>query len=291
VINRDAAPGILTLGLALGVAAVLLACVSRVALDESAVQGTARTLLGTERVEEPMRARTAAAIAATVPGTAPLGPRRFERLVRTTVEQPEFLAAFRDAVGVVHRHVFVGETGPIVLEPENVRVAIVGALDEREPDLGGQVPATAAPVVTVDSESIPDLDGWAPVVRRTTAISGVLAGVLLAVGLALSERRARAVARIGRWATATGVGVLVFFWLLPRVVAPLIGGWTEVGGGVVSSSSALLVPALVLIAVGVAVIVLANRVIAIRRDHALAIIPRAPTRHATGEDQTVRDSA
>jgi hypothetical protein len=281
VLSRDSAPTILTFGLVLGTIAVLLMCVSRVALDEAAVEGTASTLLTAERVEEPMRARTASAIAATVPGAGGLEPGELEHVARRAVDQPEFVAAFRDGVASVYRHVFAGETGPVVLEPEAVRKATAAALGAVEPDLRVEVPPTSVPVVALDSASVPRLDGWAPVVRRTAAISGVLALVLLVLGLVLSERRARAVARIGRWATVVGLAVLVLFWLLPRAVAPMVGGWTEVAGVVTSSSSALLVPGLVLTAGGIATMFLANRVIAIGRDHALAIIPRAATRQAT----------
>jgi hypothetical protein len=290
VFTRSSAPVVLTIGLVLACVAGLAACVEVAALDRGAVEGDAARLVTTGQVESSLRPRAAAVLAAVAPAGSTLGGDP-DAAAEQMLRDPAFTAAFAGALGSVSRHVFDGETGPIQLDPTLVHTAAVTTLSTLDPTTAGLAGADPGPTVALDTDAIPSLSGAPAIVRLVGTVSGVLGLILIVVGLALSEKRIRAFGRVGRWIAGAGVFVLLAFWLVPRFALPLVGGWTEVAGVVISSGNAFLLPGLVLVAIGVAVSVSANRLIALGRDHTLSVVPKAPMRRTTPADKNWRNSA
>jgi len=290
VINRSSAPTILTIGLVLACVAGLAACIEVAVLDQAAVSGASGRLLRTSQIETSLRPRAAAVLTAlTPPGTSLTGEP--DAAADAMLHDPAFTQAFSGALGSVSRHVFEGEVGAIELDPTLVHTAAASTIAALDPTATGVPVGDTGPTVAVDTDAIPRLDGVASAVGLVGSVTGVLALILVVVGIAMSERRIRAFARVGRWIAGAGVALLLFFWLLPQFALPLVGGWTEVSGVVVSSGGMFLVPGLVLTAVGFAINFGANRLIALGREHTLAVVPKAPMRRATSADRKWRNTA
>jgi len=294
VIKRSSAPTILTIGLVLACVSVLAACIHVAALDQGTVASDAGRMLRTGQIESSMRPRAAAALAAVVPAGATLGTgtgAEPNAAVDSMLHDPAFTQAFEGALGSVWNHAFQGENGPIVLDPTLVHSAALSTVAALDPAAGNLPGTDTGPPVAVDSASIPNLGAVASGVRVAGSLAGVLGVILIATGILVSDRRTRAVGRLGRWIAGTGIAVVVLFWLLPELVLPVVGGWTEVAGVVMSSGGMFLVPGLALTAVGVAVAFGANRLIALGREHTLSVVPKAPMRRTTAADRKWRDSA
>lgn len=294
MIKRSSAPTILTTGLVAGFVAVLVACIQVTALDVSAVEASSGRMLRTRQVEASMRPRAAAVLAGVMPaGTTP-GSQPGENpdaAVDAMLHDPAFTKAFAAALGSVAGHVIKGESGPITLDPALVRAAAISSASARNPGTAGIAGADSGATVALDTESIPNLRGEASALRVAGSVAAILALTLIFAGILMSDHKDRAMSKIGRWITGTGIVVLVVFWLLPEFVMPLIRGWTQVAGVVMSSGGTLLVPGLALSAIGLAVTFLANRLIALQRGHMLAVVPKAPTRRSTAADKRWRNSA
>lgn len=289
MIKRSSAPAVLTIGLVLACVAGLAACIEVAALDRSAVEADSRRLLETSQVESSLRPRAGAVLAAVAPAGSTLGGDP-DAAAETMLHDPSFTQAFAVALGSVSRHAFEGETGPIDLDPTLVHTAAIATISALDPTAGGLSAGDPGPTIALDTGAIPELNGVASAVGVVGAFAGILGLILIVAGIALSEKRIRAFGRLGRWIVGAGVVVLFMFWLLPEFVLPLIGGWTEVAGVVMSSGGAFLLPGLILVAVGVAVNVAANRLIALGREHTLSVVPKAPMRRTTAADKKWRNT-
>jgi hypothetical protein len=290
VIKRSSAPTVLTIGLVLACVAVLAACIEVAVVDQRAVETDAGRLLETNQIEASLRPRAAAVLATLTPAGTTLGGQP-DAGGRTMLHDPAFTQAFAGALGSVSRHVFDGETGPIELDPVLVHAAAVSTISTLDPAAAGRPVGDPGATIALDSEAIPNLNGLDSTVGVVGAVAGVLGLILIVAGILLSERRVRAFGRVGRWIAGTGIALLFGFWLLPQFAFALVGGWTEVAGVVMSSGSAFLVPGLVLTAVGFAVNFGANRLIALGREHTLAVVPKAPMRRTTTADNNWRNTA
>lgn len=290
MIKRSSAPAVLTIGLVLACVAGLAACVEVAVLDQGAVEADAGRMIETRQVESSLLPRAAAVLATVAPAGSTLGGDP-EAAAETMLDDPSFTAAFAGAIGAVSRHVLEGETGPIELDPTLVHTAAVATISAVDPSAAGLGAGDPGPTVALDSDAVPSLNGTAAAVRFIGSVAGILGLILIVTGIALSEQRIRAFARLGRWIAGTGVFVLFAFWLVPEFVLPFIGGWTEVAGVVISSGSVFLLPGLVLVAVGFALNFSANRLVALGREHTLSVVPKAPMRRTTADDKNWRNTA
>jgi hypothetical protein len=269
----------LTLGLCLATVAFAMWSLQATALDQGPVHRDARTILTETTVNKAMVERITTAVDASV--STGVDPSVVAEVATASVQQPDFVEAFAAALDRVQEHVVAGTTGPITLDPTlvtgAVRAAAVG-----QPQLTTALAAGAPLIVSVDDQQVPDLARWAGLWEGITRGLAFVALLLITYGLLRVEHRVWAVGRIGRWAVAAGIGTLVAFWLLPRILLRPLGGWIGVGGAVLEAGEFLVPVALVLIGLGVVAVVGAHRWEARDRRRVLSSIPRAPARAAAG---------
>ena len=281
--NRIAPGAVLTAGLCLVTAAFGLWAVQATALDRGPLHRNAERVLSASPVQEAMTVRLTRALATTrSPGAAMNAP-TIAIVATRALEQPEFVAAFAGALDNVQAHVVEGATGPITLDPALVSQAVraVGAAD---PQLAPAGAVTAPLVIEVPTDELPDLAQWADAWKAALRAFLFFALLLITYGVLRSEHRAWALGRIGRWAIVVGVSTLAVFWLLPRLVLRPLGGWIAVGGAVAGAGDVVVQVAFVLIGVGAIAVFGAHRWEAHDRRRVLSVIPRSPTRSATGAE-------
>jgi hypothetical protein len=272
--NRFSPASALTLGLCLATMAFGLWSLQTTALDQGPVHRDAREVLEESTVHQSMVNRVAAAVAL---NSSPSDPATLAVVAAQTVAQPEFVEAFAGALDQVQEHVVKGATGPITLDPTLVTQAIAAAA-AGQPQLGSALNGASPINVSVSDEQVPNLEHWADlweIATRALAFFGLL---LITYGLLRIEHRVWAFGRIGRWLMVVGVGTLVMFWLLPRVLLRPLGGWIGVAGAVVEAGEFLVPIALGLIAVGAVAAICAHRWEAHDRQRTLSVIPRNETR-------------
>ena len=271
--HRVPAELVLVVGLMLTVVAGGLWALETTAHDATRIAKTADALLKTDPVRTAFAKKIAAAL--TAPTTDPTQVLPEEELASAlvvgdnAVARPPFAQAFAGALDQVHAHVFDQATGPIVLDQELVGRAVAQAT-------GGE---PAPMTISVDGDLIPNLHQSDTRLRTTVPLLGLLGVLLVLIALVMSDHRARAVMRIGRWMLVSGLVGIVVFWLLPTVLFEPLGGWPAVLGIVTASGDWLLVPAAVLALGGALMIVAGHQWERVAGRRALAVIPHTPGRH------------
>jgi len=283
VTNRISPGRVLTIGLCLASAAFTLWAVRATALDPGPLHRSAGEVLSEPPVRDSLTTQVSAAIVTSVPAGGGADPAAVATVAARALQQPEFVEAFAGALDRVQSHVVDGTEGPITLDPALVTQAVRAAAAS-EPRVA--VPPAASPglVVVVPDDDIPNLARWADVVKATMRALAFFALLLITYALLRIEHRVWALVRIGRWAIVVGVSTLAVFWLLPRLVLRPLGGWIAVGGAVAGAGDVLVPIAFALIAGGALAVFAAHRWEAHDRRRVLSVIPRSPTRSATGAE-------
>jgi hypothetical protein len=225
---------------------------------------------------EPVREHFAWQIAdAIVPHSAasnPIDITRANDIARKAVESDAFQQAFVTALPGIYDRVVEGAGNDVALDPGLVSTAIVSA--------GGTPPQGF--VLRVEASDLPDLRRPLDLMIRASAALGALGILLIGIGLGTSTHRGRAVMRIGRWMITMGILTIVVFWLLPTVAFLPLGGWVSVVGIVLATGDWLVMPAAILTAIGITILVLGRAGEAETRRRNLAAIPhqlgRSPSR-------------
>lgn len=238
--------------------------------DERKILDEAFTIARSEPVREEFAWQIADAIAPHATETSPAELTRANEIARQAVETPAFEQAFASALPAVYQRVVNGTTTEVVLDPALIQQAIAST---------GTVPPTV--VLRVSSTALPDLRQALEVMDSATAALAALALLLICIGIALSPHRGRAVMRIGRWLITAGVLTIVAFWALPTLALLPLGGWISVIGIVLATGDWLVVPALMIAAFGIAIVVLGRAGESGARRRELSVIPHHPGRTPT----------
>jgi hypothetical protein len=225
---------------------------------------------------EPVREEFAWKIAdAIVPHSAASNPTDITRandIARKAVESDAFQQAFVTALPGIYDRVVEGAAADVILDPTLVSNAIVSA--------GGTPPLGF--VLKVAASDLPDLRRPLDLMIRASAALGALGILLVGIGLGTSTHRGRSVMRIGRWMITMGILTIVVFWLLPTVAFLPFGGWVSVIGIILATGDWLVMPAAILTAIGITILVLGRAGEAETRRRNLAAIPqqlgRSPSR-------------
>ncbi|MGZ4675151.1 MAG: hypothetical protein ACXVJ7_10950 [Acidimicrobiia bacterium] len=219
---------------------------------------------------EPVREEFASQIAdALAPHDAlagnPVDINRANDLARQAVETPQFVQAFTAALPNIYSRLVDGTPGDIVLDP--------GLIGQAAAAVGAQLPSGfTAHVSAVD---VPDLRHSLDMMRRASLALGLAGMVLVGLALTWSDHRGRSVMRIGRWLVTVGVITILVFWLLPTVALLPLGGWISVIGIVLATGDWLAVPAALMAALGVTIVVIGRAGEAETRRRNLEVIPTA----------------
>jgi hypothetical protein len=271
--SRFSPASALTLGMCLATIAFGMWALQATALDQGPLHRDAREVLAESTVRDSMAHRIAGAIEV----AAPTDPATAATVSEQTVAQPQFIAAFAAALDQVQTHVVKGAIGPITLDPTLVTQAVVAAAAS-EPQLSAALTGAGPITVSVSDEQVPNLEHWATLWEMATRVLAFFGLALITYGLLRIEHRVWAVGRIGRWLMVVGLGTLVMFWVLPRVLLRPLGGWIGVAGAVVEAGEFLVPVALGCVAVGAIAAICAHRWEARDRQRTLSVIPRNETR-------------
>ena len=240
--------------------------------DEQTVLDEAYTIAKSEPVREEFAWQVADAIAPHSANSAPATLILANDVARKIVGSAAFQQAFATALPAIYAQVVEGAPGDVVLDPTLVNQAFAS--------VGATAPATLQLVAF--RSKMPDLRGPLNVLHTMAPVLGALAALLIGLGLAMAPHRGRAIMRIGRWLITTGLVTIVLFWALPTLALLPLGGWIGVIGIVLATGDWLVVPASVLAAFGIAILVMGRAGEAEDRRRELEIIPnhigRAGTR-------------
>jgi hypothetical protein len=189
-------------------------------------------------------------------------------VARKAVESPAFQQAFIAALPAIYDRIVEGTGQDAVLDPGLVNGAVSSA--------GATLPPGF--VLRVEASSLPDLRRPLDLMLRAGAALAALGLVLIAVAVASAAHRGRAVMRIGRWMITMGLITIALFWLLPTIAFLPLGGWVSVVGIVLATGDWLVLPAAILTAAGITIVVLGRAGEEETRRRNLAAIPHTPGR-------------
>ena len=232
--------------------------------DERAVTNEASAIAKSEPVREAFAWQIAEALAPHSATTASSALNLANDIATRVVESAAFQQAVAAAMPAIYAQIVKGNAADVVLDPALVNQAFVS------------VGATAPPNLSLVARrgEVPDLRNPLDVMQKLSVIFAALAALLIGLGLLIAPHRGRAVMRIGRWLITTGILTVVIFWALPTLAFLPLGGWIGVAGILLATGDWLAMPASVLAAFGVAILVLGNAGESQARRRELAVIPK-----------------
>lgn len=232
--------------------------------DERAVTNEASAIAKSEPVREAFAWQIADALAPHSAATATSALQLANDIAKRVVESAPFQQAIAVALPAIYGQIVKGNPADVVLDPALVNQAFASIGATRPPDLS---------LVARRSE-IPDLRGTLDVMHKLSLVFAAFAALLIGIGLSIAPHRGRGVMRIGRWLITTGILTVVIFWALPTLALLPLGGWIGVVGILLATGDWLAMPASVLAAFGVAILVLGNAGETHARRKELAVIPK-----------------
>jgi hypothetical protein len=262
--RRPSAVFLLVSGLVCATIAGSMWAVASTVRSRATVLAEATSIAKSEPVREHFAWRIADALVPHSAASNPIDLNRANDVARKAVESDAFQQAFVTALPGIYDRVAEGASADVVLDPALVSSAIVSA--------GGTPPPGF--VLKVAASDLPDLRRTLDLMIRASAALGALGILLIGFALGTTAHRGRAVMRIGRWMITMGILTIVVFWLLPTVAFLPLGGWVSVIGIVLATGDWLVLPAAILTAVGITILVLGRAGEAETRRRNLAAIPQ-----------------
>lgn len=232
--------------------------------DERAVTNEAAAIAKSEPIREEFAWQISDAIASHSATTASSASALANDVARRVVDSAAFQQAVIAALPAIYGQIVKGNQSDVVLDIATVNQAFASV---------GATPPLNLSLIARRSD-IPDLRGPLDVIQQLTFGFAALAALLIAVGLSIAPHRGRAIMRIGRWLITTGVLTVVIFWALPTLALLPLGGWVGVVGILLATGDWLTLPASVLAAFGVAILVLGNAGETQARHKELSVIPK-----------------
>jgi len=262
---------VLILGLISITVAAALGALHMTATNRERILSESDTIAKSEPVKEEFAGKIATAIIPRESAANPADLNHANDIARLAVESPAFRQAFVTALPALYGRIVDGAPNDIDLDPVLVNQAIVGA---------GGIPPPGF-VLRVYAADTPDLHGPLDLMARIGYGLGGF-GLLLVVGALIGmPHRGRAVMRIGRWLITVGITTILLFWFLPSVAFLPLGGWISMIGIILATGEWLAVPAALMTALGITILVMGRSGEAETRRRNLEVIPtvgRTPTR-------------
>ncbi len=259
---------LLVLGLICAVLGAAIWATTATITDEHTILNEAESIAKSEPVREEFTNQIAASITPQSAISSVAAINLSNDLGRKVVATPAFVQAFANGLPGIYGQVVDGQRNDVVLDPALVNQAFTEA--------GASPPANLR--LAIDGGRLPDLRQAIELLDPFALAFGILAAVGIGLGLALSPHRHRAIMRIGRWLITTGIFAIVTFWALPTLALLPLGGWIGVIGIVLSTGDWMAVPAAVLTAFGIAIVVVGRAGDAGARRQELSVIPIVPGR-------------
>ena len=228
-------------------------------LDAERLADSASELLQTDQVRDALSGKVEDQLAEVTAVDIP--PSELDAAADATLDDPRFVRAFEDALIALHERVFQGSDTTLILDGGQVGAATRSGVENVDPALAQQVPTDLRLDISLtEIDEIPDLS-WVDRLVTLIALIGLMGAVaLLASGVATTNERPRALARIGRWAIVLAGAQLLAALLLPWIFRAIAsGGWPEVGVRSWEAFAAgLVVPAILLAIIGTGLLVAAQ---------------------------------
>lgn len=276
--RRAAASVLVTLGLLAASLAWWSFAARATILDPGRSASIADVLVGQPVIRDAVAEGLGNALRQALPADSPVSAQEMDAVAHQALNDPRALQALRTSLVDAHQHLVGNYDGPVTVDLSPIAEAGRNGLLAARPDLAGALPEAPPLSVDLPTQHLPKL-GWLPDrTREATGLAGLLAAILLALGLLAAGDRPRVLARAGRWAVRAGVGWAAFAWALPWVLTkidqPTLAALGALG---VAAAGPMIAPALTLVCAGVGALLGAR---AWRL--ALAALPPAPPSSGPG---------
>ncbi len=263
--RRPSPTTLLVLGLICAVSATACYSLSTTLTDETRVDAESYQLAKSEPIRTEFAYQISDAIAPRTEAPSPIDLNRANEIANKAVDTPAFQQAFAQAWPKIYGQLVRSDTSDVILDPGLVNQALATAGSPPVPDL----------LLRVDRPDIPDLRKPLEVMSKLAGALAAIAVLLIGFGIAMTERRSRALMRVGRWMITTGIVTIIVFWALPTLALLPLGGWVGVAGIVLATGDWLVVPAAVVTALGITLIVMARAAETEVRRRDLSVIPQS----------------
>jgi len=192
-------------------------CLELTVLNEHRITSSATSILESAPVQRTMADNIGTTLTNEI-GSSPETLAAVQRAAVLALHDPRLQHAFTSTLEQAHRRLFEDPTQPVVLDSTEASAAIRDALRNVDANLAARVGENAQINVTIPADNLPDLRWFKRDDLAVARIGGLVALVLLALGLAIHSHPAWAVGKIGRWLFMIGFGELMVFFVIPHVL-------------------------------------------------------------------------
>ncbi|MGH8973786.1 MAG: hypothetical protein ACRD0C_11355 [Acidimicrobiia bacterium] len=202
---------------------------------------------------------TRALVAAVPPGTA-VPDAELRLAAQRAFDDPRVQAVLRTAIVDAHRRLLGEGTGPVQLDAGIIAVAGRDALLAAHPELRRMLPTPPPLAVELPTEGLPDLGGIREAASGLPKTAAQASAILFAVAFLVAADRSRVLRRAGAFGLWTGGGWFALGWLVPWAVShwSVDGRLGVMGSLALAVARPMMVPAALLVALGVALLLAAS---------------------------------
>lgn len=271
----------LIMGLALLVASASWAAfiMSRTVLDPGRSERLAEMFIDDPDFRAVIVDRLADGVEAQVPTEVPITRDTIEAGADAALDDPAVEAVVREGIVRAHRNALIGNDDPVMLDAPALGAAGRDAIVDLRPELDPLLPASPELTVELPSSGLAWFGTVKHYVDRFTLLGAVVAIVGMASAFVLARNRAAALRRVAFWAFGASA-----FWLTVAYALPWVLGHVAPSSVSITMAAidvffgAMTVPALVLAAIGVALLVVSFAWPALERRRPAVMLDRGVSR-------------
>jgi hypothetical protein len=223
----------------------------RTVLDAGETRSLARALLETDAVQTNLSDQAIKQIDAEMPNGR--GNAQVHTAVTEALHDPRVINAFADALGAIQGALVGKHQDQVTINGHALSAAIHDTLAAHNPQLAGELAKQAPLDIELNGNDLPRFGNTLNTARSVTTAAGLLAAFLICLSLFKAHDR-HAVSRLGRRIAYMAIVPLLFFVVLPRVLAGLHGAGPEIVGTALRIYAGRVLPSpIVLVVVGLSV--------------------------------------